>query len=69
MTILIHLGYLAYDRDAKEVYILNEEVRTAFANAVKETDWVPVIEAMQQSEALLKATWKKDADAVAQAVG
>lgn len=69
LTILIHLGYLAYDRDAKEVYIPNEEVRAAFANVVKETDWTPVIQAMEQSEALLKATWKKDADAVARGIG
>ena len=44
-------------------------MRAAFANVAKETDWTPVIQAMEQSEALLKATWKKDADAVAQGIG
>lgn len=29
LTVLIHLGYLAYDRDRKEAYVPNEEVRTA----------------------------------------
>lgn len=31
LTVLIHLGYLAYDADRREAYIPNEEVRTAFA--------------------------------------
>lgn len=65
LTVLIHLGYLAYDRDKKEVYVPNEEVRTAFANAVSSTDWTPVLEAMQRSERLLIATWNRDEEAVA----
>lgn len=28
LTLLIHLDYLAYDADAQEAYIPNEEVRT-----------------------------------------
>lgn len=68
LTVLIHLGYLAYDRDKKEVYVPNEEVRTAFSNAVQGTDWSPVIKAIQRSEQLLTATWRKDAAAVAKAV-
>lgn len=31
MTVLIHLGYPAYDADRREAYIPNEEVRTTFA--------------------------------------
>ncbi|MDO4326626.1 MAG: AAA family ATPase [bacterium] len=68
LTVLIHLGYLAYNADKKEVYIPNEEVRTAFADAIQETDWKPVIQAMQDSEALLHATWNKNSDIVAEGI-
>lgn len=34
LTILIHLGYLAYDHHARDVYIPNEEVRGTFQKAV-----------------------------------
>lgn len=65
LTILIHLGYLGYDNIRREAYIPNEEVRGAFARAVKGTDWLPVIHAILASDALLKATWNQDEDAVA----
>lgn len=35
LTVLIHLGYLAYDKDRGEAYIPNAEVRSAFFNAVQ----------------------------------
>lgn len=59
LTVLTHLGYLAYDRNRKEVYVPNEEVRSAFANAVRGTDWTPVVQAIQKSEQLLEATWSR----------
>jgi hypothetical protein len=34
-TLLIHLGYLAYDADKKSVYIPNQEIRQEFIRAVK----------------------------------
>lgn len=34
LTLLVHLGYLAYDDDSGEVYIPNEEVRQEFIRAV-----------------------------------
>ena len=55
LTMLIHLGYLAYDADSREAYVPNEEVRTAFARAVDDTDWTPVIQAIRSSDKLLKA--------------
>ena len=48
--------YLAYDREKREVYVPNEEVRTAFANAVQGADWAPVAQAIQRSKQLLEAT-------------
>ena len=39
LTMLIHLGYLAYDADKGEAYIPNEEVRSVFVKAVEESNW------------------------------
>ena len=68
LTLLLHLGYLAYDADRKEVYIPNEEVKDEFRNAVEETGWDTVIQAIATSDTLLRATWQKDSDAVAAAI-
>ena len=65
---LIHLGYLAYDSNSKEAYIPNEEVRGVFFQAVKDTDWTPVVKALNRSEELLKHTWNMDETAVANAI-
>ena len=35
LTLLIHLGYLAYDESAKMVHIPNEEIRLEFAKAIR----------------------------------
>lgn len=53
LTVLIHLGYLGYDADRAQVYIPNEEVRKAFAGAVEDTDWTPVVNALKASDLLL----------------
>ncbi len=34
LTLLVHLGYLAYDIDSRSVYIPNEEVRQEFVRTV-----------------------------------
>ncbi len=39
LTVLIHLGYLSYNRDKEECYIPNKEVRIEMTNAVEATDW------------------------------
>lgn len=68
LTALVHLGYLGYDSDRLEVYIPNEEVRGAFATVIRDTDWTPVISAVQASDALLRATWNRDGEAVARGI-
>ena len=35
LTLLVHLGYLAYEAEGKSVYIPNEEIRQEFMRAVK----------------------------------
>lgn len=35
MTLLAHLGYLAYDGETKSVHIPNEEIQQEFVRTVK----------------------------------
>lgn len=65
LTLLIHLGYLSYDIDRCEVYIPNEEIRGEFKNAIEDTGWSQVINAIEASDKLLLATWQMDCGAVA----
>jgi hypothetical protein len=64
-TVLIHLGYLSYDRRHDECYIPNKEVGGEMVNAVKENRWEYVAKALDQSEKLVNATLRCDADYVA----
>ena len=65
LTVLIHLGYLSYDRRSQECYVPNREVASELTNAVEGTGWTNVIKALQQSEKLLQATLEGDEEAVA----
>lgn len=44
LTLLIHLGYLAYDLETGSVFIPNEEVRREFIQAVKSGRHVEIAE-------------------------
>ncbi len=68
LTVLIHLGYLSYDRREEECYIPNREVASEMVNAVKANNWQPVVDAIQQSKQLLRATLDGDCEAVARGV-
>lgn len=68
LTVLIHLGYLSYDRKRRECYIPNWEVAGELTNAVEDTGWEHVIKALEQSERLLQATLDGDEEAVARGV-
>lgn len=68
LTLLIHLGYLAYDQKQREVYIPNLEVADAFRLAVQDTGWREVSDALRESEYLLNATLEGKAEAMEQAV-
>jgi hypothetical protein len=65
-TLLIHLGYLGYDETYKQVYIPNYEVTDSFVNSIETSDWKETTKALQNSRDLLEATWKQDADRVAE---
>lgn len=67
-TVLIHLGYLSFDRTRNECYIPNLEVSGEMESAVISNKWTHVVDTLQQSERLLQATLDGDEEAVAQGV-
>lgn len=46
LTLLIHLGYLAYDEEKEEVFIPNEEVRSEFTRAIRSSGWEGTVKAI-----------------------
>ena len=68
LTVLIHLGYLAYDYDNQECYIPNKEVADEMNNAIKATSWEPLIKTIQNSKNLLASTISGNEQAVARAI-
>ena len=65
LTLLVHLGYLAYDQQASEVFIPNREVAQEFVNSTDDGGWDEVARAVRGSAALLEAMVTGDAEAVA----
>ena len=68
LTVLIHLGYLAFNWFKNECYVPNWEVAGELTNAVEDTGWEHVIKALEQSERLLQATLDGDSEVVAQGI-
>jgi hypothetical protein len=68
LTLLIHLGYLAYDMDNEAAYIPNEEVRRDFMRAVKYGRHKEVARLIQNSDRLLRATLAMDSETVANTI-
>lgn len=56
LTLLIHLGYLAYDSENEKVYIPNYEVMNEFKSAIKGAGWSNVYNAIKLSDKLLEET-------------
>ena len=65
LTLLIHLGYLAFDAEKKEVFIPNKEIMGEFENAMSVGGWPEIMRILQASEKLLEATLRGDAESVA----
>ena len=68
MTLLVHLGYLAFNFDTKEAYIPNHEIRSVFEDVVTEAHWDGVATALAQSQKLMDATLRKDANTIAKLI-
>ena len=67
-TVLIHLGYLAYDDDQRQCYVPNKEVADEFLNAVEDTSWTRLVATITASQRLLDAPLARHEQAVAQAI-
>ena len=68
ITLLIHLGYLTYDRSNRTAFIPNREISQEFLNAMDGSGWNGLIQALNRSEELLQYTWALDGKAVAEGV-
>ncbi|MDO4324606.1 MAG: AAA family ATPase [bacterium] len=68
LTLLIHLGYLAYNQGNKTAFIPNEEIRQEFISATKSRKWNELIELEKQSRNLLDATLNMESEEVAAAI-
>jgi hypothetical protein len=68
LTLLVHLGYLAYDSSDKTVYIPNEEVRQEFIRAVQTGKYTEIAKLINNSDKLLKATINMDSETVSQTI-
>lgn len=66
LTLLIHLGYLAYDSCSKEVFIPNKEVMEEFENAMSVGGWPEVMGVLKASNQLLEDTLSCHAESVAE---
>lgn len=68
LTLLVHLGYLAYDSNTKSVFIPNEEVRQEFVRAVKSGKHKEISGMISASDKLLEYTLEMNSEKVAAAI-
>ena len=66
LMLLVHLGYLTYNFDTKEVRIPNKEISEEFVISIKESGYEPLIKLIEQSNKLLEYTIAKNPNKVAE---
>lgn len=65
LTLLIHLGYLAYKEDTESVYIPNEEIKREFTKTIRAVKHTETIRRVRESDQLIYDTIHGNAEAVA----
>lgn len=65
LTLLIHLGYLAYDDEDETVRIPNEEIRLEFSRVIREVRNTETMRRVRESDQLIMDTVNGNAQAVA----
>ncbi|MEY8430426.1 AAA family ATPase [Lachnospiraceae bacterium 48-42] len=65
LTLLIHLGYLAYDSREEEAFIPNKEIIGEFENAMSVSGWPEIVRILKASDKLLEDTLNGDERSVA----
>lgn len=68
LTLLVHLGYLAYNSAEKSVSIPNEEIRQEFVRAVSTSRHKEVAKLIRNSDMLLEHTLSMEEEKVAAAI-
>ncbi len=68
LTLLIHLGYLAYEEETQKVYIPNEEIHLEFAKAVRQVKRDDTIRRVRESDRLIENTIHRNEEAVAEQI-
>lgn len=66
LTLLIHLGYLAYDSREEEAFIPNKEIIGEFENAMSVSGWPEIVRILKASDKLLEDTLNGDEGSVAE---
>ena len=65
LTLMIHLGYLAYDSEKKTVRIPNEEIKLEFQRAIRMVDHKETLQRLRESDQLFLDTIEGREEAVA----
>ena len=65
LTLLIHLGYLAYEEKTESIYIPNEEIKREFARTIRNVKRDDTIQRVRESDRIIYDTVHGNADAVA----
>ena len=65
LTLLIHIGYLAYDAETEEAFIPNKEIIGEFENAMSVGGWQEIMRILKASDKLLEDTLRGDEESVA----
>ena len=68
LTLLVHLGYLSFDRSHGCVRIPNSEIAQEFVTAIQNGGWSKVVQAIKNSETLLFALLNGDSKTVAKGI-
>lgn len=68
LTLLIHLGYLAYDARNKYAFIPNHEIQGEFVNAVSVSEWGEISKALRNSADTLNAIWQGNEETAARGI-
>ena len=68
LTLLIHLGYPAYDADKKTVRIPNEEIRLEYQRSIHEVTHAATLKCLEESEKLFMDTILRNEEAVAKQI-
>lgn len=68
LTLLVHLGYLGYDEERKEIFVPNKEIMDEFVTATTRSEWGEIMRSIKKSKELLAAVWERDSAKVAEGV-